>query len=84
VPPARGVDPQDRLQKRREGALFMLVAGFGLIFMGSWSVQFAIGGAVSVVLGMSGYLYYGYRLRRLKGDPWAYDPDLDGPESPLR
>lgn len=78
------MDPQQRLQKRREGALFMLVAGFGLIFMGSWSAQFAVGGAVSVLVGAAGYAYYGMRLRRLKGDPWAYDPELDGPQSPLR
>ena len=84
APPAARVASLEQLQRRRDSALWLLVSGFGLIFLGSWTVQFAVGGAVSVLLGMVGYLYYGIRLRRVKGDPWAYDPELDGPESPLR
>jgi hypothetical protein len=72
---------EDRLQARRDSARWTAVMGFLMMFLASFSVALATGGVVMVVAGTAGSIYWGRRLRRLKGDPWAYDPELDGPEA---
>lgn len=75
---------EDRLTARRDSARWTAVVGFGMMFLASFSVAFATGGVVMVLFGVGGSLYWSRRLRRLKGDPWAYDPELDGPEADWR
>ncbi len=85
--PAAPADPdaaqhaeEDRLQAKRDSARWTAVMGFLMMFLAGFSVAFATGGVLMVLFGAAGSIYWGRRLRRLKGDPWAYDPDLDGPE----
>lgn len=70
---------EDRLQAKRDSARWTAVMGFAMMFLAGFSVAFATGGVVMVLAGAIGSVYWGRRLRRLKGDPWAYDPELDGP-----
>lgn len=71
----------EALRTKRDNARWSAVMGFGLMFGVSFHAGFAIGGAAMVAYGVVASFYWGRRLRRLKGDPWAYDPDLDGPDS---
>jgi hypothetical protein len=75
---------EDRLHAKRDNSRWTAVVGFLMLFLASFSVLFATGGVVMVLGGVAGSLYWSRRLRRLKGDPWAYDPDLDGPEGEWR
>lgn len=68
------------LQRRRDGSLAAVGGGIGLMFLGSWNSSLALGGAAMVVVGAPLTLFWGWRLRKMKGDPWAYDPELDGPD----
>jgi hypothetical protein len=78
-----GPDPAEleRLKGRRDAARWNAVMGFGLMFGAGFHAGFAIGGAAMTLYGVSAAFYWGRRLRKLKGDPWAYDPELDGPDS---
>jgi len=81
VRPAPDPVEMERLKTRRDSARWNAVVGFGLMFGASFHVGFAIGGAIMTAYGICASFYWGRRLRRLKGDPWAYDPELDGPNS---
>lgn len=71
----------ERLKGKRDSARWNAVIGFGLIFGAGFHVGFAVGGAAMALYGVAASFYWGRRLRKLKGDPWAYDPELDGPSS---
>jgi hypothetical protein len=68
--------PEERLRQRRDSAMWTMVTGVGMMFLGSFGAAFAIGGAAMTVGGGLGAFWYGRRLRRLKGDPW-HDPEID-------
>lgn len=70
---------EERLAQRRDNARWTAAVGFLMLFLARFSIMFATGGVVMVLGGAVGSLYWSRRLRRLKGDPWAYDPELDGP-----
>jgi hypothetical protein len=72
---------EDRLRQRRDNARWTAAVGVLMLFLSSFSVALASGGVVMVLFGAGGSLYWSRRLRRLKGDPWAYDPELDGPRN---
>ena len=72
----------DRLTARRDSARWTAVVGFGLMMAGGIIVQLALGGALMVAYGATASMYWSRRLRKAKGDPWAYDPELDGPARP--
>jgi hypothetical protein len=75
------VSPDEaRLQRRRDAALTSMAGGFGLLFLAGFSANLALGGVAMVLVSGPLALYWGRRLRRLRGDPWAYDPELDGPD----
>ncbi|MHB8633676.1 MAG: hypothetical protein ACYDBQ_06905 [Thermoplasmatota archaeon] len=76
---------RDRLVSRRDGARWSAVLGVGLLFLvgplaqfGGIALSLLLGGVVMTLYGLAGWAYWGWRLHRL-ADPWAYDPDLDGP-----
>lgn len=71
----------ERLTAKRDNARWFVIVGVAMLFAGSLLVQVAIGGVFMVGYGVVASMYWSRRLRRLKGDPWAYDPDLDGPDS---
>lgn len=71
-----------RLRDRRDNARWSAVVGFGLLFGASFHTGFVLGGVVMILFGASASVYWSARLRKLQGDPWAYDPDLDGPHAP--
>jgi hypothetical protein len=75
---------EDRLTAKRDSSRWTAVVGFCMLFLASFSVALATGGVVMVLAGVGGSLYWSRKLRRLKGDPWAYDPELDGPEADWR
>ena len=77
-----GPDPNEveRLTAKRDNARWNVVVGFALMFGAGFHVGFAIGGAAMALYGIAVSFYWGRRLHRLKGDPWKYDPELDGPE----
>lgn len=72
----------ERLQARRDGARWSAVVGFGLMFGASLYTGFLLGGAGMVLYGASASVYWSWRLRKTLGDPWDYDPELDGPQAP--
>ena len=78
-PPA---DEVDRLRSRRDNARWSAVVGFGLLFAGSFSSAFLFGGVGMIAYGATASVYWSTRLRKLLGDPWDFDPDLDGPQAP--
>lgn len=71
----------ERLRGRRDNARWSAVVGFAMLFAASFSVAFAAGGVLMIVYGVTASFYWSRRLRKVQGDPWAYDPDLDGPEN---
>ena len=76
-----GPDPSEveRLTAKRDAARWNVVMGLALMFGVGFHVGFAIGGAAMAVYGLATSFYWGRRLHKLKGDPWEYDPELDGP-----
>lgn len=72
----------ERLRGNRDNARWSAVVGFGLMFGAGFHVGFAVGGAAMVLYGAAASVYWSRRLLRLKGDPWDYDPELDGPAAP--
>ena len=75
-------DEVERLTARRDSARWSAVVGFGLLFAASFSTAFLFGGVGMIAYGVVASIYWSTRLRVAKGDPWAYDPDLDGPHAP--
>lgn len=71
-----------RLTARRDNARWSAVMGFVLLFAGSFSTALLVGGIGMIAYGATASIYWSRRLHRLKGDPWQYDPDLDGPAAP--
>lgn len=69
----------DRLTAKRDNARWSAVVGFLMLFGASFLAAFAIGGALMIAYGVAASMYWSRRIRKLKGDPWAYDPELDGP-----
>ena len=72
----------DRLRSRRDNARWSAVVGFGLLFAASFSSAFLLGGVGMIAYGATASVYWSTRLRKLQGDPWDFDPDLDGPQAP--
>ncbi len=70
------------LRARRDAARWSAVVGFLLMFGGTFNAAFVIGGLGMVVYGVVASFVWSRRLRRVEGDPWEYDPDLDGPDAP--
>lgn len=78
------------------GVLLLFVFGFGYGFsqyvaMGGGGallgrISFVVAGALLGVilllcaLAAAAWMYWGWRLAR-RADPWAYDPELDGPDA---
>lgn len=81
-PAVRPRNPQEeeRLAGKRDNARWSAVVGFIMLFAASFSVGFAVGGVLMILYGASASIYWSRRLAKLKGDPWDYDPDLDGPD----
>ena len=73
--PRQTVDEEARARQRRDDARWYIVAGVGMMFAGSFSVYFAMGG---VVMAVYGGVAYGYWSRRMRGayDAWK-DEELD-------
>lgn len=71
-----------RLTAKRDNARWSAVVGFGLLFAASFSTAFVLGGVAMIGYGATASVYWSRRLLRLKGDPWQFDPDLDGPQAP--
>ena len=69
----------ERLTGKRDNARWLAVVGFAMLFAGGIAYQIALGGLLMLVYGVVVSVFWGIRLRKAKGDPWAYDPDLDGP-----
>lgn len=80
--PAARQDQVDRLRARRDSARWSAVVGFALLFGASFSTAFLVGGLGMLAYGATASVFWSLRLRKLLGDPWSYDPDLDGPEAP--
>jgi hypothetical protein len=88
--PAPGHDPRetarraeaDRLRARRDNARWSAVVGFALLFAASFSSAFLFGGVGMIVYGVTATILWSARLRKVEGDPWAYDAELDGPDAP--
>jgi hypothetical protein len=83
--PAAAPKPQDpvaRLAQRRDNARWTAAVGFLLLFAARFSADFVIGGMLMVAYGVLASFYWSRRIRKVKGDPWDYDPDLDGPHDP--
>lgn len=74
------LDDAARFTRNRDGARWTAAIGFLMLFAGRFSVALAAGGLVMAAYGAAASFYWSRRLRKLKGDPWAYDPELDGPE----
>jgi hypothetical protein len=71
----------ERLTTKRDNARWVAGVGVLLLFAGGLLVQLALGGLVMMAYGSVASVYWSRRIRRIRGDPWAYDPDLDGPQS---
>ena len=71
----------ERLTTKRDNARWVAAVGVLMLFAGGILVQIALGGLAMMAYGAAASMYWSRRLRRLKGDPWAYDPELDGPGS---
>lgn len=82
-PRPRVADPDpaevQRCTERRDNARWTAVVGFAMMFAAGFSAAFAVGGMLMLVYGIVVSIYWSRRIVKLKGDPWAYDPDLDGP-----
>lgn len=78
-PPA---DDVERLRERRDSARWSAVVGFALLFAASFSSAFLFGGVGMILYGAAASVYWSARLRKVQGDPWDFDPDLDGPQAP--
>jgi hypothetical protein len=78
------VDPveEERLTRRRDNARWTAVVGFVMMLGGGFLAQLVFGGMMMLAYGAVASMYWSRRLSKLKGDPWAYDPDLDGPRRP--
>ena len=80
--PKPATSEADRLRSRRDNARWSAVVGFVMLFAASFSAAFAAGGVLMIGYGVVASIVWGRKLRKLEGDPWAYDPDLDGPKTP--
>ena len=78
---SRDPDPSevDRLTTKRDNARWTGVVGFAMLFGGGLHYSIVLGGMCMAGYGAAASIYWSRRLRKVKGDPWAYDPDLDGP-----
>ena len=74
-------DDVERFTRKRDNARWAAVVGFGMLFAGGILYQIALGGLAMMAYGTVASVYWSRRIRRVKGDPWEYDPDLDGPNS---
>ncbi len=72
---ARHDEAVARLKKKRDDARWYIVAGIALLFAGSFSVYFAMGGVVMAVYGGATTFFYSWQLSRLD-DPWD-DEEID-------
>lgn len=72
----------ERLRTRRDNARWSAVVGFALLFGASFSAAFVVGGVGMIAYGAIASVVWSTRLRKLQGDPWTYDPELDGPNAP--
>ena len=71
--------------KRRDAGRWNVVMGMGLLFvsgtlvnLGGLAVAVLAGAVLTTIYGIATWAFWGWRLHQLD-DPWAYDPDLDGP-----
>ena len=71
----------ERLTARRDAARWVAGVGVLMLFAGGILYQIALGGLAMMAYGAAASVYWSRRILRLKGDPWEYDPDLDGPHS---
>ena len=78
-PPKPKEDEATRCKRRRDNARWTAAVGFLLLFAARFAVGFVIGGMLMAAYGAAASMYWSRRLRKIKGDPWAYDPELDGP-----
>lgn len=74
-------DEVSRLTAKRDNARWTAVVGFAMLFGGTLHYGIVLGGMLMAGYGAAASVYWSRRLHRVKGDPWAYDPDLDGPEA---
>jgi hypothetical protein len=72
----------ERLTTKRDNARWTGVVGFAMLFGGGLHYSIVLGGMCMAAYGAVASIYWSRRLRKVKGDPWAYDPDLDGPVPP--
>ena len=79
--PERDRAEEERLAAKRDNARWTGVVGFAMLFGGGIHYGIVLGGLLMAGYGAVASIYWGRRLRKAKGDPWAYDPDLDGPEA---
>jgi hypothetical protein len=77
--PIHSVEEEERLTTKRDNARWTGVVGFAMLFAGGLHYGIVLGGVAMAAYGAAASIYWSLRLRKLKGDPWAYDPDLDGP-----
>lgn len=82
TPDGRDRAEEDRLTAKRDNARWTGVVGFAMLFGGSLHYSIVLGGMLMAGYGAVASIYWSRRLRKAKGDPWAYDPDLDGPQAP--
>ncbi|MEA3166090.1 MAG: hypothetical protein QOJ26_959 [Thermoplasmata archaeon] len=83
-PPAwdgRDRGEEARLTTKRDNARWTGVVGFAMLFGGAIHYGIVLGGLFMAGYGAVASIYWSRRLRKVKGDPWAYDPELDGPEA---
>lgn len=67
----------ERWRARRASAVWTMVAGFGMIFIGgNFLANVALGGALMVMGGIVMLGYCAYRIRQFREDPWK-DPEID-------
>ena len=79
-PPAdRDRAEEERLTAKRDNARWTGVVGFAMLFGGGLHYSIVLGGVCMAAYGAVASMYWSHRLRKVKGDPWAYDPELDGP-----
>lgn len=63
------------LRKKRDDARWYIVAGIGLLFAGSFSIYFAMGGVFMAVYGTIVYFWMEWRIKQVD-DPWD-DEEID-------
>lgn len=68
-----------RMTTRRDNARWTAAVGLLMLFAGRFYTPLVLGGMLMAGYGVLASFYWSRRIRSLKGDPWAYDPDLDGP-----